>query len=96
MTELPKEWQQEADRIAANNYEWDINGREDFKQGIAVGATAYKQAVEKSLKHRHSVLLEAKANTDLPTYITSMLIIQATEIEMLLTELQTLTPTSND
>jgi hypothetical protein len=38
MTELPKEWQQEAEK-----YSWAINDQESYLDG----ATAYKQAVEK-------------------------------------------------
>jgi len=83
MTELPKEWQQEAEKTTEDTYMY------------LQGATAYKQAVEKLLKDNL-----AQINKDLKTTLEREDILclsgEKTAVEILLTELQTLKPISND
>ena len=80
---LPKEWQEKAYKTTF------------YPKTYLQGATAYKQAVEKLLKDNL-----AQINKDLKNVKMQGDIIgingEKTAVEILLTELQTLNPTSND
>jgi hypothetical protein len=88
---LPKEWQQEAERI---NEPSDITSIQHINEATSIGylqgATAYKQAVEKAINKTIVGLREIKEfkSLNIPDRID--------ELKQILTELQTLKPTSND
>jgi HEPN domain-containing protein len=88
---LSKEWIDKA-KSEKEKYETSDVG---FRTGYEQGATAYKQAVEKLLKDNL-----AQINKDLKNVKMRGDIIgingEKTAVEILLTELQTLKPTSND
>jgi hypothetical protein len=82
MTELPKEWQQEAEKEYKSGQPF---GLETFKRNAYKdGATAYKQAVEALLKVKIEQAKVWQEWNDIPV------------LDLLLEDLQTLKPTSND
>ena len=103
METLSKEWQQEAEKLGKNMFGSDFlfenSGITPRKmqiyqrvKGFEQGATAYKQAVEAKIKGKIENL-EAMADK-FKTPINHSVVYRT--YKDLLTELQTLTPTSND
>jgi hypothetical protein len=87
MTELPKEWLQEAERIANTNF--------DCSNSALKGAKAYKKAVENMIDGELSKCALANLMlTDNAGREVNKLIIS--RIEKIKEQLQTLKPTSND
>lgn len=86
METLSKEWQKEAEK-----YSWATNDQQSYLDG----ATAYKQAVEKSVNEKIENLEKSIKAT---TYMDLMVQLTAakTELLILLDTLQTLKPISND
>ena len=81
-TELPKEWQQEAENVAeiAGNY--------------LTGAKAMRDAMEKMLKNKHDTWADVRKNTD-KSNIWELCNAKINIIEDLLHELTYLTPTQD-
>jgi hypothetical protein len=90
---LPKEWIDKA-KYEKEKYETSDVG---FRTGYEHGATAYKQAVEKACNDKLTSLkiLKDEAYHDYP-HSHDMVNSKIDCLTELLTELQTLTPTSND
>jgi hypothetical protein len=79
---LPKEWQQEADRVSElQEGTYTIQHKRTYTHGFIDGATAYKQAVEKQIALERTCYQDPLADLVL---------------DELLKSLQTLKPTSND
>jgi hypothetical protein len=98
---LPKEWQQEAEKIMSK-YQKEAGEQEyymyydvDVPKMMEKIATSYKQAVEKKIKDKIKHLEQAIKAT---TYMDLMVQLTAakTELLILLDILQTLKPASND
>jgi hypothetical protein len=95
---LPKEWQQEADRIIVKHgFHEPLNDLAiSTVKPIALDlATAYKQAVEKAVNEKIGHL-EEFIKTVKDMHLNGLITAAKTELYLLLDTLQTLTPTSND
>jgi hypothetical protein len=96
MTELPKEWQQEAEKSSElQEATYTPQHQVTYTHGFIDGATAYKQAVEAELNRR----IEFRQKAHSKFIRSEFKIVNSAAIKTLkgiLTELQTLKPTSND
>ena len=95
---LPKEWLQEAEKIRQSFVNKSYEGEYSYMgDGIEQGATAYKQAVEKKIEDKIIAFNQLINNTpDFFVDLKNKAISIRDEYQYLLTELQTLKPTSND
>lgn len=97
-TELPKEWQQEAEKkypVSDSQHPsvLEHNTNQQHKQSVFTeGAKAYRDEVEKMLNDK-IVLAYVKSN--LESDLKGSYLQQSTYYQELLTELQTLTPTQD-
>jgi hypothetical protein len=90
---LPKEWQQEAEKSSEfQEATYTPPHKITYTHGFIDGATAYKQAVERLLKSKMKPIEDIAARIEI---LPSFLVNYDLYLE-LLTELQTLKPTSND
>lgn len=97
MTDLPKEWIDEASNISNTKLKGSTNERQlGYEDGFTDGATAYKQAVEGKLNKFKSEIQKDLDTLSKDHWQYKMLGARKSEIELILTELQTLKPTSND
>jgi hypothetical protein len=92
MTELPKEWHELAQRESVILNPSNCSNQEIYRLAHTDGATAHKQAVERLLKSKMKLIEDMAARIEISP---SFLVNYDLYLE-LLTELQTLTPTSND